>query len=152
MESIVGEGIDWQDEIYRPAWSQDYQLSVTGGKMDNKYAVMLGYMNQNGILKNTAFDRLSARVNIDNKLTDFLTMSFSGSFTHSKNRMVKTSTNDGSSKAGGVVRKAITYSPIPPLLKDADGNIIGVSDVPISDVDMEDPSYENNWGATPLRF
>lgn len=103
-------------------------------------------------MKNTAFDRLSARVNIDNKLTDFLTMSFSGSFTHSKNRMVKTSTNDGSSKAGGVVRKAITYSPIPPLLKDADGNIIGVSDVPISDVDMEDPSYENNWGATPLRF
>lgn len=152
LEDIVGEGIDWQDEIYRPAWSQDYQLSVTGGRADNKYAVMLGYMNQNGILKNTAFDRLNARVNIDNKLTDFLSMSLSGSFTHSKNRMVKTSTNDGSSKAGGVVRKAITYSPIPPLLKDADGNIIGVSDVPASDVDMEDPSYENNWGATPLRF
>ena len=152
LQELVGNGIDWQDEIYRPAHTQEYQLSISGGTKVNRYSLMLGHLKQEGILKNTEFSRSSARLNIDNKVNDWFSVAVSSSFTGSTNHLVKTSSNDGSSKAGGVVRKALTYTPIPPIIRDDAGNIIGVSTVPPADVDTEDPSYENNWGATPLRF
>ncbi len=152
LERLVGDGIDWQDEIYHPAHTQEYQLSVTGGVEKHKYAFMLGYLDQNGILKNTAYQRISARLNTDSQLRSWLKMSFNGSFSSSTNKLVKTNSNDGSSKAGGVVRKALTYSPIPPLVKDENGNIIDYYQGNPADIDTEDPSYENNWGSTPLRF
>lgn len=153
LEALVGKGIDWQDEIYRPAPVQDYQLTFSGGNAGTTYAVMANYLNQQGILKNTAFKRGGLRMNLDQKLSNRIKLSTSVSFTRSSNRLVKTSTNDGSAQSGGVVRKALTYSPIPALAKDpTTGKIIGISTGDPADYDMDDPSYQNNWGATPLRY
>lgn len=58
-------GTDWQDEIYRTALTQNHQLSI-GGKTDKlNYMVSGGYLDQEGILINTAHQRYTLRANVN---------------------------------------------------------------------------------------
>ena len=67
-------GTDWQNEIYRVAPMQTHQLSVSGGLDNVQYLVSGGYLDQQGILENSAFQRFTLRsnVNVDiNKWSSF---------------------------------------------------------------------------------
>jgi TonB-linked SusC/RagA family outer membrane protein len=54
---------DWQDEIYRNSLSMDYLFRVEGGDNIAKYNISLGYMRDEGTLKNTNSDRYQAQIN-----------------------------------------------------------------------------------------
>ena len=73
----LGDGIDWQDAAYQTALVTNHQLSLSGGTEKNRYAISGNYYSQDGILKNTGFDRLSAIVNIDSKISDKLSTGLS---------------------------------------------------------------------------
>jgi len=60
--------INWQDEIFRKALQQSYNLSLTGGNEQTQSALSFGYFNQNGIVKASNFKRYSIRANIDHKI------------------------------------------------------------------------------------
>ncbi len=76
--------IDWQDQIFRTAPLQNYQLSTTGGGESVDYMVSLGYYNQQGIIKKSDFNKYNMRSNIDIKLSNRLSLgvSLAGSYTH----------------------------------------------------------------------
>lgn len=57
------EGTDWFREITRNAPMQNYQLSVSGGGQNSSYAVSGGYMNQQGTIIHTGFERFTFRTN-----------------------------------------------------------------------------------------
>ncbi|MGQ8335339.1 TonB-dependent receptor [Sunxiuqinia sp. A32] len=57
-----GVGTDWQDEIYRIAPIQNYDLSVSGGGKESNYSVSFGYLRQEGIVKETNYSRYNLRV------------------------------------------------------------------------------------------
>ena len=59
---------DWQSEIYKPAFSQDHNLSVSGTAGKMPYRASLGYTNQDGILKTTNFERTTLSIGIDPNL------------------------------------------------------------------------------------
>jgi len=63
--SALVDVTDWQDEIFRSAPIQEHNLSVSGGTDNSKYMVSGGYMNQEGILQSTGFERFSFRANTD---------------------------------------------------------------------------------------
>lgn len=65
----LGDGTDWQDEVYRSAIVTNHQLSIAGGSEKTRFALSGNYFRQDGILTNTGFDRLNARVNIDTKVS-----------------------------------------------------------------------------------
>lgn len=65
-------GTDWQDEIFRTAKVQNHQLSISGANDISDYLVSLGYLDQEGILKNTDYTRLSLRTNINTTIAKFL--------------------------------------------------------------------------------
>ncbi|MWB96245.1 SusC/RagA family TonB-linked outer membrane protein [Flavobacterium sp. GA093] len=65
----LGKGVDWQAEAFQKGITQNHQLSISGGNNQTKYAVSGNYFNQEGIIKNTGFERLSGRVNLTSKLT-----------------------------------------------------------------------------------
>jgi TonB-linked SusC/RagA family outer membrane protein len=65
-----GGNTDWQDEIFRTALTQNYSLAYGGGNDRTNYRMSLGYMDQEGIIKNTALQRLTGRVNASHKLFD----------------------------------------------------------------------------------
>ncbi|WP_417444509.1 SusC/RagA family TonB-linked outer membrane protein [Joostella sp.] len=60
--SSLGKGTDWQDEIYRTAPIQNYNLSASGGGDNYNYSVSGGYVDQEGIVKKTSYNRWNLRL------------------------------------------------------------------------------------------
>ncbi len=56
---------DWQDEVYRPASIQNYQLNISGGTDKTRYYVAGGYFKQEGISLNSGFDRFNFKINLE---------------------------------------------------------------------------------------
>ena len=54
---------NWQDYLYSTSLTQSYNASVRGAGDFGQYSVSLGYMDSNGILFNTGFERLSSNIN-----------------------------------------------------------------------------------------
>ena len=61
---------NWQDEIYRTAYSQDNNLSVSGALKNVPYRVSAGFLNQNGILKGGNLKRTSLALNLSPRFFD----------------------------------------------------------------------------------
>lgn len=61
----LGEGTDWQSEAFRSAPIQNHQLSLTGGDDRTRYSISGNYFKQDGVLRNTDFERYSGRINLD---------------------------------------------------------------------------------------
>ncbi len=59
---------DWADELFRTAFMQQHHLSVAGGSQYMHYMVSMQYLDQDGIMKNTANKRYNFRSNVDAKL------------------------------------------------------------------------------------
>jgi len=55
--------IDWQNQILRDAPQQSHNLSMSGGTANERYAASLSYFNQDGIVLNSNFSRMQARLN-----------------------------------------------------------------------------------------
>ncbi len=58
-------GTDWYQELYKPSWSQNHTLTVSGGASNNKYLLSFGYLDQQGTFLNTFLKRYTARVNTE---------------------------------------------------------------------------------------
>lgn len=67
--AALGKGVDWQEEAFQKGLVQNHQLSISGGNNQTRYAVSGNYYNQEGIIKNTGFERLSGRVNLTSKIS-----------------------------------------------------------------------------------
>lgn len=64
----LGEGINWQNEIFRQAPIQNHQLSINGGNEKTQLALSLNYFDQDGIIISSSFKRYSLRLNLDHKI------------------------------------------------------------------------------------
>lgn len=64
----LGAGTDWMDAIFRTAPMQKVNLSMLGGNQKISHATSLGYYTQDGIMKNSSYNRLSLQSNISSKL------------------------------------------------------------------------------------
>ncbi|HEY5825247.1 MAG TPA: SusC/RagA family TonB-linked outer membrane protein, partial [Cyclobacteriaceae bacterium] len=53
----AGKDTDWQKQIYHTAPVQNYTLSAGGGSTNYNFNVSGGYLNQDGIVKNTNYER-----------------------------------------------------------------------------------------------
>jgi TonB-dependent starch-binding outer membrane protein SusC len=74
------ENTNWQDEIFRNALSQNYQLSATGGTKKTSYYVSGSLVNQNGIVLNNKVKRATVKTNLDHQLFTFLKLGTSLSY------------------------------------------------------------------------
>lgn len=64
---------DWQKEIVRKnALEQKYDLSYSGGTEKSIYALSAGFLNQNGIIHNSNYQRLTIRLNTQFKPAKFI--------------------------------------------------------------------------------
>lgn len=61
--SYVGVA-DWQDLIYQNGFSQEYNISVSGGSDKGWHSFSGNFLKQDGIIKNSGFTRYSLRSNI----------------------------------------------------------------------------------------
>jgi TonB-linked SusC/RagA family outer membrane protein len=66
----LGEGTDWQDQIFRTALTHTYNLSLSGGTENTKYLVSGNYMDQDGIIIESNFKRGGLKFNLDQKINE----------------------------------------------------------------------------------
>jgi TonB-linked SusC/RagA family outer membrane protein len=125
--SALGEGVDYQDEIFRTASMQNHNINISGGSDITKYSISGGFFGQNGILKNSDFKRGSFKANIDTKINNNLTLAtnLSGS---------KVWGNNGKSEGGGgsdgsAVNAALTMPATVPIFQ-KDGSYTRLNPTP----------------------
>ena len=70
--SLLGVGTNWQDEVFRTAFQHQHQLSAQGGNEKIQYYVSGSYMDQQGTVIGTNFDRFSVRTNVDAQVKSWL--------------------------------------------------------------------------------
>lgn len=81
--SLLGNGTDWQDELFQTATMHSHNLSVTGGNEKTTYALGGGYLNQEGIAIGSSFKRVTLRGNVDSQVKSWLKMGVNMTFSNS---------------------------------------------------------------------
>jgi len=69
-----GKWIDWMDLAFRKGFSQEHNLSVSGGFNDTKYYIGGGLMDITGLTINDNFQRISTRINVETKVADWISI------------------------------------------------------------------------------
>lgn len=106
----VGEGTDWQDEVFQSAPIQNYQLTFSGGESKTRYSLGFNYFDQGGIVRNSYFKRYSVRANVDREVSDRIRIGLSLQGALTKSNAARTETDGGGS--GGVTNAAINFAPV----------------------------------------
>ena len=70
----------------RVTLKQQYNLSASGGTEKTQSNLSLSYLNNDGIVVNTNYNRLTARANIVTKAADFLEIGGDLNFSHSESQ------------------------------------------------------------------
>lgn len=111
IPALLANDYFWQDLIVQESISQDHQLSFTGGDDKTKYAISGSYYKQEGIIKNSSFDRGSVRMNIDRQVLPKLKVSgsFSGIISQTKSTQQSNSNGD---QSGSAITGALRFRPI----------------------------------------
>lgn len=98
---------NWQDLIYQSAFSHDHNLTVSGGLKNMPYRFSLSYTNQEGILKTSSFDRLTASMNLAPAFFDnYLKFNINAKAMFARNQYAD----------GGAVGAAATMDPTRPVM------------------------------------
>lgn len=108
------KGTDWQDEIFRSAPIQNYQLSFSGGDKKTNYSISGNYFNQEGVIINSGFKRYSARINLTRDISDKFRVGTNVNISRTDSRAVPTDAGG----TGGVVTGAMKFNPVLPVYSD----------------------------------
>ncbi len=69
-------GFDYQDAVYRQALATQHQLSITGGTEKTQYRISANYLNNEGIVDNSDYERYTVRTNFITQYNDQLSFRF----------------------------------------------------------------------------
>lgn len=104
---------DWFNEILNQnAKFQNYNVTLSAGEGDFRSLVSVGYVNQEGAVIKTDFDRFNVRANVDGKINEFLSMGANLSASHSRENYAPTSGRDA------IIGRALWADPRYPVYKE----------------------------------
>ncbi len=117
-------GTNYQEEIFQTGISQNLQLSASGSEGKTGYFISGNYVNQEGTVINTNYERYSIRSNVNATISDRLKVGLNlfGTRTTTLNDL-----NDFQRFQGSIVLHALTWDPTTPVF-DASGNYNNVSE------------------------
>lgn len=117
LEAIAkgGDGLDYQDMVFRTGLQQKYQLGLSGGTETVRYNVSGNYFDQKGIVLGESFKRYSIRTNLDFTLSRVIKAGVSVLLSHSKNSR-KSNSDFGNN--GGALAQVFRSSPLGKLYED----------------------------------
>ncbi|MFW5974662.1 MAG: SusC/RagA family TonB-linked outer membrane protein [Bacteroidota bacterium] len=121
--------IDHLDAIFRNALQQQYSLSANGGNETMQYHISGNYYDQEGILLNSDYERLSGKVSISAQPGDLLSMGTNLNVSTSARNIVGSSGDGYGGNGGSAVRYALFRTPAIPIY-DEKGNYVDLPDDP----------------------
>ncbi len=123
--SLLGEGTDWQDAVFRSAPMQSHQLTLSGGTDKIRYALMGNYFDQQGVAIGSDFKRYSLRLNLDSDLNEWLKVGNSLQLSTTDERL-------GQFDRGGIINTALRARPDVPV-RNFDGTYAGGANAEATD-------------------
>lgn len=110
---------DWTDEAFRTALRQEYNVNVSSSLKNAQLYASLGYLNNEGIVDNTGYERYTARLKADWQANKWLSMGGNISFAHSTYNAVD---DDSSTSLFYILKQMAPIYPV--YIRDAAGNIM----------------------------
>ena len=113
---------DWMDEAMdKSPLRQEYNVSFNGGNEKTKYMFSLGYLDEQGLLKTTSFNRLNGRMNISTEVTNWLKAGMNANYSRNESNTAV----ENSSGSSNVWYTAQLMAPIYPVFeKDENGSTV----------------------------
>lgn len=118
--SILGKGTNWQDAIFRTALKHSHQISAQGGTDAVKYYISGNYMDQDGTIIGSNFNRYGVRTNIDAQLKPWLKLGVNISYSATDEKLLKADQDEG------VINYSLTTPPNIPIYN-IDGSYSSIS-------------------------
>ena len=129
---VAPGGTDWFDAIFDPAAVTNVSVSASGGGAEGRYHLSANYLNQEGVIIHTGYERASTRLNSEFKIGDKLTISENLNVTYDKELTT----------SGNPIQNAAFSSPLVPV-RDTNGNFagtysnsarVGIANNPVADL------------------
>ncbi|KXX66810.1 TonB-dependent receptor [Flammeovirga sp. SJP92] len=102
--------VNWQDEAFVQAHIQNYNLSFNGGGKGFNYSSSFSYLEQQGIIKGTGYDRFTGRINVHQKANKWVQLGGNLNFSNSNNNGA--ALNGGNGNFNGITQSIVVFNPI----------------------------------------
>lgn len=114
---------NWLDNTYSSSLRQEYNLSVSSATDKGDFYASFGYLKNEGIIKNTSFERFAGRLAANSQVKSWLKVGADMSYTHYENKAMS---GDGSTTlTSNPLAMAVGIAPIYPMfLRDGKGQIM----------------------------
>ena len=123
---------DWQKESFRNGLRQEYKVGVSGGTDRLSYYFAAGYLNDEGVIVGSGFERISTRLNVEYKTKEWMKLRANLAYTNATSNYPDDQTESNSS--GNAFGVAATLGPVYPFYqRDANGNIMYNGKNPVYD-------------------
>jgi len=107
---------DWASLIYRTGMQQNHALSISGGNNTTTYFLSVGFQDAEGMIVTNSYQRKNARLNLEHKVGDFLTLGGNFTITNSFTHAPQTGSLAGANFAtAGAGRLAFVTAPLVPV-------------------------------------
>lgn len=115
---LLGEGTDWQNEVYQTAISHNHQISFSGAKGGSNFYLSGGFLDQKGTIINSGLKRYTTRLNINSDVKRWVTVgaNLSTGITNEKITV--------NQSFGGLISNTLLQAPDIPV-RNADGSFAG---------------------------
>ena len=115
---------DWYDEIFGSSFRQEYNASVSGKSDKINYYASAGYLNDTGLIQNSAFKRYTGRGKVDYQAKKWLKIGTNLAYTYSDSQAPDNQTSDDWSSSGNLFFIVNSIAPIYPMyVRNPDGSI-----------------------------
>ena len=113
---------NWSDEMFQSNLRQEYNLSVSGGSDKLSYYLSASYLNDEGIIENSGFERISTRMNVDYQAKKWLKLGVNLSYSNVTSRSPGDQDTDAAA-SGNAFFVGNFIAPIYPMyVRNADGS------------------------------
>ncbi|MBO9151531.1 SusC/RagA family TonB-linked outer membrane protein [Chitinophaga sp. GCM10012297] len=107
------KGVDWQDELFRNAPMQVYNLAMRGGNQGTKYSVSGSVADQQGVLVNSGLSRYQGRFVIDQNIGKKVTAGLNVNYSKVSNfGQIASSINAGNGASAYLLYSVWGYRPV----------------------------------------
>jgi TonB-linked outer membrane protein, SusC/RagA family len=84
---LLGDGTNWQDELFGSAMMHSHNLSISGGNEQMTYNLSGAYLNQEGVAQGSGFDRINLNGSFDSQVKKYLKVGVSFAFHNSHQQL-----------------------------------------------------------------
>ncbi len=105
--AAIGEGFNWQDQVFRSGFIHNHQLSLSGGGENSTYYASFNHLDSKGVLRNTGEKRYNARINVNVTPNDKLDIKFNLNVNRTNTDLMPLGTNS----IRGAVASALLFDP-----------------------------------------